>query len=140
VRLARSRMAVARVAGREATEAPFHDRARARRVRCGDARAARWTDRRRLGRRDGGRATHNRTAVFSVGARDVALGAGTLVALRQGGALRPWLFGALLADAADFVATFAAGKAIPAQGRAAIALIAGGAVAGQLAVARSLEA
>jgi hypothetical protein len=76
----------------------------------------------------------------SVGARDVALGAGTLVALRQGGALRPWLFGALLADAADFVATFAAGKAVPAQGRAAIALIAGGAVAGQLAVARTLEA
>jgi hypothetical protein len=75
----------------------------------------------------------------SVGARDIAMGAGTLVALRQGAALRPWLLGALLADAVDLVATLGAGKAIPARGRLGIGVVAGGAVALQLAVARSLD-
>ncbi len=74
----------------------------------------------------------------SVGARDIAIGAGTLAALRQGAALRPWLLGALLADAVDLVATLGAGKAVPVRGRIGIGLVAGGAVAMQLAVARSL--
>jgi len=76
----------------------------------------------------------------AVGARDVALGLGTLAALRQGGALRPWLIGASLADATDLVATLGAGKAVPAQGRAGIALLASGALAQQLAIARGVDA
>jgi hypothetical protein len=76
----------------------------------------------------------------SVGARDMALALGTLAAQRSGGPLKPWLLGATLADAVDLVATFAAGRAVPAKGRAAIALLAGGAIAQQLALARRVEA
>jgi len=76
----------------------------------------------------------------SVGARDVALALGTLGAQRTGSPLKPWLLGATLADAVDLLATFAAGRAIPAKGRVAIALLAGVAIAQQLALARSVDA
>jgi len=79
-------------------------------------------------------------AFRAVGARDVALGLGTLAAQRSGGALKPWLLAATLADATDLVSTFAAGKAVPKQGKAAIALLAGGAIVQQLALARNVEA
>jgi hypothetical protein len=75
----------------------------------------------------------------SVGARDMALGLGTLGALRQGGRMAPWLLGATLADAVDLAATFAAGKAIPVKGRAAILVLAGGAIVSQLALTRTLD-
>jgi hypothetical protein len=75
----------------------------------------------------------------SVGARDMALALGTLGALRQGSRLRPWLLGAILADAVDLGATFAAGRAIPAQGKASIALFAGGAIGAQVRLTRQLD-
>jgi len=76
----------------------------------------------------------------SVGARDMALALGTLAAQRSGSPLKPWLLGATLADTVDLAATFAAGKAIPKAGKAAIALLAGGAIVQQLALTRSVEA
>lgn len=76
----------------------------------------------------------------SVGARDMALALGTLAAQRSGSPLKPWLLGATLADSVDLVATFAAGRAIPKAGKAAIALLAGGAIVQQLAIARTVEA
>ena len=76
----------------------------------------------------------------SVGARDMAIGLGTLAAQRNGSPLKPWLLGATLADAVDLAATFAAGSAIPKAGRAAIALLAGGAIVQQLALTRSVDA
>lgn len=76
----------------------------------------------------------------SVGARDMALALGTLGAQRSGSPLKPWLLGATLADTVDLVATFAAGKAIPKAGKAAITLLAGGAIVQQLALTRSVEA
>jgi len=76
----------------------------------------------------------------SVGARDMALALGTLGAQRSGSPLKPWLLGATLADAVDLFATFAAGRAIPAKGKVAIALLAGGAIAQQLALSRRVEA
>jgi hypothetical protein len=76
----------------------------------------------------------------SVGARDMALGLGTLAAQRSGSPLKPWLLGATLADVVDLFATFAAGRSIPAQGRIAIGLLAGGAIVQQLAIARTVEA
>jgi hypothetical protein len=75
----------------------------------------------------------------SIGARDVALALGTLGAQRTGSPLKPWLLGATFADAADLVATFAAGKAVPAKGRVAIAALAGGAIVQQLMIARTVE-
>jgi hypothetical protein len=76
----------------------------------------------------------------SVGARDMALALGTLAAQRSGSPLKPWLLGATLADGVDLVATLTAGKAIPRAGKAAIVLLAGGAIVQQLAIARSVEA
>jgi hypothetical protein len=76
----------------------------------------------------------------SVGARDMALALGTLAAQRSGSPLKPWLLGATLADSVDLFATFAAGKAIPKAGRAAIVLLAGGAIVQQLSIVRNVEA
>ena len=75
----------------------------------------------------------------AVGARDMALALGTLAAFREGSRLRPWLLAATLADAADLVATLTAGRAVPLQGKATIAAVAGGAIAGQLALLRALD-
>jgi hypothetical protein len=76
----------------------------------------------------------------AVGARDMALALGTLGAQPTGSPLKPWLLAATLADATDLVATFAAGRAVPKAGKAMIALLAGGAIVQQLALARSVEA
>jgi hypothetical protein len=75
----------------------------------------------------------------AVGARDMALALGTLAALRQGSRLRPWLLAATLADVADLLATFAAGRAVPLQGKATIVAFAGGAIAGQLSLVQALD-
>lgn len=76
----------------------------------------------------------------SVGARDMALALGTLAAQRSGSPLKPWLLGATLADTVDLLATFAAGSAVPKAGKAAIVLLAGGAIVQQLALTHSVEA
>jgi len=76
----------------------------------------------------------------AVGARDMALALGTFATRRNGGPLRPWLLAATLADATDLVATFVAGKAVPARSKALIGLLAGGAIVQQLALAREVEA
>ena len=72
-----------------------------------------------------------RTQVFAraLGARDLALGAGTLLALRDGGAARPWLAGQAVADGTDFVATLMAGRRLPAPARAFALAMAGGSTA-----------
>lgn len=74
-----------------------------------------------------------------LGARDIALAAGLLATHRRGGALKPWLIGAAFADATDLAATLAAGKAIPVQGRVAIAALAGFGAVQQVLLARSVE-
>lgn len=75
----------------------------------------------------------------AVGARDIALALGALSALRGGDRLRPWLIGGALADATDFAATLSAGKAVPKQGRIAVALVAGTAAIQQLLLARKAD-
>lgn len=75
----------------------------------------------------------------AAGARDMALALGMLGAMREGSRLRPWLIAATFGDAVDLVATFAAGKTIPPRSRATIALLAGSAIAGQLALTRQLD-
>jgi len=76
----------------------------------------------------------------AVGGRDMALALGTLAAQRNGSPLKPWLLGATLADSVDLISTFAAGRSIPKAGKAAIALLAGGAIVQQLAIASKVEA
>jgi hypothetical protein len=53
----------------------------------------------------------------AIGARDLALGLGALVALRRDASVRAWFEAALLSDAADAVVTVAAFRHLPRGGR-----------------------
>jgi hypothetical protein len=74
-----------------------------------------------------------------LGARDVALGLGMLISLRQGSSLKALLIGASLADATDLAATLAAGPSVPTQGRVGAGIVAGGAVVAQLALLPAVD-
>jgi hypothetical protein len=73
------------------------------------------------------------------GARDLALGLGTAVAIDRGKPVRGWLEGAALADAVDFLATLVAGDSIPRGARRAVLLIAGASLATCAALSRALD-
>jgi hypothetical protein len=75
----------------------------------------------------------------ALGARDVALGLGTAVALDRGKPVRGWLEGAALADAVDLVATFVAGDSIPRGARRTVMLIAAASLATCAALSRALD-
>lgn len=78
---------------------------------------------------DAGRAS-TRTLTRALGARDVALGLGTLQAQRNGSPVRGWLEASALADAGDVIATLAGWGSRPRLGRLVVlAAAAGGAVA-----------
>jgi hypothetical protein len=69
-----------------------------------------------------------------LGARDLALGAGALAVPES--ELRPWVAAAIVADAADLLATVAAGDSLPRAGRVLVGSIAsGGVVLGAIALA-----
>jgi hypothetical protein len=78
---------------------------------------------------DAGRAS-TRTLARALGARDVALGLGTLLAQRHRSPVRGWLEASALADAGDVAATLAGWGSRPRLGRVVVlAAAAGGAVA-----------
>jgi hypothetical protein len=79
-----------------------------------------------LGRSDAGR-TGTAVVVRGLGARDLALGAGTLAASPD--ALPLWVAASMAGDLADLTATLAAGDGIPRSGRIAVGALAAGAVA-----------
>ncbi len=60
------------------------------------------------------------------GARDLAIGIGTLWALNQQAARRPWVSAGLISDAMDLVATLAVRESLPWSGRVVAAGMAGG--------------
>jgi hypothetical protein len=70
----------------------------------------------------------------AVGARDVALGAGAVLAAAGECDLAPWLAAGALADLGDAAATFAAGDAIPRNGRLGTVALAGASAALGLAL------
>ena len=71
-----------------------------------------------------------RVMATGLGGRDVALGLGTLAALGAGGdAVKPWLLGSALADAADLLGTLRSSRELPTAGVVLTALVAGGAAA-----------
>jgi hypothetical protein len=74
-----------------------------------------------------------------LGARDLALGLGTAVALDRGKPVRGWLEGAALADAVDLLATLVAGDSIPRGARRAVLLIAAGSLATCAALSRTVD-
>ena len=62
------------------------------------------------------------------GARDAALGAGTLATLRSGGSTRTWVLAGLLADTADLLATHGSREQLPSGSAPLIYALAGGAL------------
>ena len=75
----------------------------------------------------------------ALGARDVALGAGALVALRGGddAAARVWMAAHALSDSADLLATLAARRSLPTGAAAfAVAMAAGSTTIGAAAALR----
>src|SRR5436305_14883941 len=82
---------------------------------------------------DDARSDGARVVVRALGARDAALGAGTLAAGGDVVQLRRWLLASSASDAADFVATLA-GPRTPARA-AVLGLAATAAVAGVIAAA-----
>jgi len=69
----------------------------------------------------------------ALGARDAALGAGTLAALRTGQPITPWVLGGLFCDATDLLATHAARHRLPRAAAPLIYALAGGALVAGLA-------
>jgi hypothetical protein len=65
----------------------------------------------------------------ALGARDLALGIGVVLALRHDAPVRGWVEGGGMADAGDVLATLIAFGSLPRLGRLAVLAAAGGAVA-----------
>jgi len=87
-------------------------------------------------------ADREQTAVFTraLGARDLALGAGALWALRSGrGQARQWFMAHAVADSTDLVATLRARDALPRSGFRLAAVMAAGSTAIAAAAAISLR-
>jgi hypothetical protein len=90
-----------------------------------------------IGRDAGSRAVN--VLARGLGARDLALGLGTAVALDRGAPVRGWLEGAALADGVDLVSTLLAGGSIPAGKRRAVVMIAGASMIACAALARVVD-
>jgi hypothetical protein len=78
-------------------------------------------------------------ATRGLGARDIALGAGLVLAVRNGSGLRPWLIGSVACDISDIASTFAAGDALSARARWGTVALAGASVALGAAIAVSAD-
>jgi peptide-methionine (R)-S-oxide reductase len=85
-----------------------------------------------------GQGPARRVLARSLGARDVALGLGVLVADRRGAPIRGWVEAAVLADAGDVGGTLAALPHLPKAGRLLVLASAAGAVAAGAVAAASL--
>jgi hypothetical protein len=77
--------------------------------------------------------------VRSLGARDLALGVGVLLALRHGTPVRGWVEGGVLADGADLVGALLAFRHLPKWGRLGIVAAAGGAAVLGRAIAPAVD-
>ncbi len=64
---------------------------------------------------------------IAVGARDIAVAAGTLRALSRGEDARPWVAASVLCDAADAAANLSRRDALPATGAIGVTALAGSA-------------
>jgi hypothetical protein len=79
-----------------------------------------------------------RVLAAGLGARDVAIGAGTAHALRSGGSLREWLLAGAISDAVDCVSTLRARGSIPTAGVVGVGALAGAGTLISLWAAREL--
>ncbi len=76
----------------------------------------------------------------SMGARDLALGIGVIMALRHDAPVRGWVEGSGMADACDVLATLLAFGKLPKGGRWLVLLSAGGAAAAARLAAPAVDA
>ena len=65
-----------------------------------------------------------RVITRALGARDLALGLGIVIAIDRGAPVRGWLEASALSDGVDFLATLLGRRDLPAAGRAAVMAIA----------------
>jgi hypothetical protein len=81
----------------------------------------------------GARSTSAKVVLRSLGVTDASIGLGTLMAVRAGRPVEPWLEAAVTADFGDLVASLAGGRRLPRTGRTLVPLFAlGGIAAGVL--------
>ena len=78
-------------------------------------------------------------ALRALGAREVLLHAGALLALGRGASLRPWLAASAAGDLTDIAATTAARSGLPAGSAPATAAVAGGSAALSAALALAVD-
>lgn len=78
-------------------------------------------------------------AVRATGVRDIAVGAGALLAIRRGAPARGWLEAGMLADAGDIVGTLAAFRHLPPLGRVVTIALAAGAIVVAGSIAGSVD-
>ena len=88
---------------------------------------------------DGQRPGGGQVAIRALGAREVALHAGALVAALTGAPVRPWLAASFAGDCADIASTWAAASALPDGSPLATTVVAGGSAALTAAVAAGLD-
>jgi len=96
-----------------------------------------WAGRRWIGEPAG----HSAVKVITraLGARDLAIGLGAVIALDRGVPARGWFEAAALSDTVDLVATLLARDAIPDGARKAVTMIAGGSALVCAALARAVD-
>jgi hypothetical protein len=88
---------------------------------------------------DGQRPGGGQVAVRALGAREVVLHAGALVAALGDSPVRPWLAASFLGDCADIASTWAAKDAVPDGSPLATTIVAGGSAALTGAVAAAVD-
>jgi hypothetical protein len=75
----------------------------------------------------------------ALGARDLALGLGVVIALDRGAPVRGWLEASALSDGVDCVATVLGGGSLPALGRRGVILLAAASAAAAGWLARAVD-
>lgn len=75
----------------------------------------------------------------ALGAREVVLPCGALIAASRGGSLRPWLAGSVAGDLADVAVTLARREQLPAGAARATVLVGGGSALISAALAYAVE-
>ena len=76
----------------------------------------------------------------AIGARDLLMGMGTLMAMRRGRRARGWLEAISLTDVLDFTCGLLAGDRIPPASRATVLVLAGGSAVQAAVAARGVDA
>jgi hypothetical protein len=77
--------------------------------------------------------------IRGLGARDVALAAGTILAALTNAPLRPWLVGSLGSDLTDVTSTLAVGGSLPRRARLGTVALGGASAAASAALAASAD-